>query len=156
MTTSTTQPPIRGSKPASRTADAVTSAAALSAGPGAPTSLSASGSKSSAKSWEIATALELVFSGHPLAMWIVDPETLRFLSVNEAAAEKYGYSQEEFLEMLITDITPDKDMRALVDEIASVDDTRRPPFSSQHRVRAGQTIHVELTMHLLRMDGQHR
>lgn len=108
------------------------------------------------KEWEIATALELIFSGHPLAMWIVDRDSLRFLSANEAAIEKYGYTREEFLEMSVTDISADEDVRALLNEIASADETRRPSFVGKHRLRDGRIVDVEITMHLLGMDGRHR
>ena len=30
-------------------------------------------------------------------MWVYDHESLRFLAVNEAAIEHYGYSKDEFL-----------------------------------------------------------
>jgi len=39
-------------------------------------------------------------------MVIYDCETIRFLLVNDAAVEHYGYSQEEFLTMTIQDIRP--------------------------------------------------
>jgi two-component system, cell cycle sensor histidine kinase and response regulator CckA len=106
--------------------------------------------------WEVATALELIFSGHPLAMWIIDPDSLRFLSVNEAAVEKYGYTRNEFLEMCVTDLAIEEDVRPLVDELISVDESRRPPFTCQHRLKSGRAIHVEMTMHTLSMDGRHR
>jgi two-component system cell cycle sensor histidine kinase/response regulator CckA len=108
------------------------------------------------KEWEVATALELIFSGHPLAMWIMDRDSLRFLSANEAAIEKYGYTREEFLQMSVTDISADDDVRALLNEIASTDETRRPSFVGKHRLRDGRIVDVEITMHLLGMDGRHR
>ncbi len=48
----------------------------------------------------------LLFENNPLPMWIYDPESLRFLAVNRAALEKYGYSLEEFRAMRITEIRP--------------------------------------------------
>jgi len=53
-----------------------------------------------------------VFVRHPQPMWIYETETLRFLDVNEAACEAYGFSREEFLRMTISDIRPEAD-RAL-------------------------------------------
>ncbi|MCA1842468.1 MAG: PAS domain-containing protein, partial [Actinobacteria bacterium] len=32
----------------------------------------------------------LLFDANPLAMWVHDPDTLRFLAVNEAAQRQYG------------------------------------------------------------------
>lgn len=38
-----------------------------------------------------------LFGEHPIPMWVCDPVTLRFLDVNDAAADLYGYSREELL-----------------------------------------------------------
>ncbi len=43
----------------------------------------------------------LLFESNPLAMWMFDAETSRFLEVNQAAIRQYGYTREEFLEMTI-------------------------------------------------------
>lgn len=43
-------------------------------------------------------------------MWIYDSETLRFLEVNQAAIDLYGWSREEFLNMSILDIRPEEDI----------------------------------------------
>src|SRR5262249_53516383 len=38
----------------------------------------------------------LLFSYNPLPTWVLDRETLRFLEVNDAAVQQYGYSKDEF------------------------------------------------------------
>jgi|GEM_PF-7089025 len=48
----------------------------------------------------------LLFEDSPAPMWVVDPETLRFVQVNRAAREYYGYSAEEFAKMTLLDIRP--------------------------------------------------
>src|SRR6266567_8092650 len=45
-----------------------------------------------------------LFIDNPQPMWVCDLKTLQFLEVNNAAVEHYGYSREEFLRMLLTDI----------------------------------------------------
>ena len=47
-------------------------------------------------------------------MWIFDSETLRFLEVNQAAVNLYGWSREEFLSMSILDIRPPEDIEAVI------------------------------------------
>ncbi|MBT0810299.1 PAS domain S-box protein [Litoribacter ruber] len=47
-----------------------------------------------------------LFNSSPLPQWIYDLETLRFLDVNHATVEFYGYDQEEFLRMTLADIRP--------------------------------------------------
>jgi two-component system cell cycle sensor histidine kinase/response regulator CckA len=107
-----------------------------------------------AKEWEIAGALELIFSGHPLAMWIFDRATLRFLAVNQATIAKYGYAREEFLQMRVTDISVGEDVPAVLNAVACADGTQRPPLVCRHRLRDGRTIDVEMTTHLLFVGGR--
>ncbi|MFN0082817.1 MAG: PAS domain-containing protein [Ferruginibacter sp.] len=47
-----------------------------------------------------------LFHLSPQPMWLYDPETLKFIRVNKAAVEHFGYSQAEFLHMNIMDIRP--------------------------------------------------
>ena len=48
----------------------------------------------------------LLFDSNPNSMWVFDLESLRFLEVNEATIQHYGYSREELLTMTIMDIRP--------------------------------------------------
>lgn len=50
-----------------------------------------------------------LFEQAPVPMWVYDTETLQFLTVNNAAAREYGYSNAEFLSMSILDIRRDTD-----------------------------------------------
>ncbi len=56
----------------------------------------------------------------PIPMYIFDPETYRFLQVNDAALEFYGYTKEAFLEKTILDIRPQKEHDRTVREISSI------------------------------------
>ena len=46
------------------------------------------------------------FATIPVPVWLYDLATLRFLEVNDAAVEHYGYSRGEFLQMTIENIRP--------------------------------------------------
>ncbi|MBX9932150.1 MAG: EAL domain-containing protein [Methylobacterium sp.] len=48
----------------------------------------------------------LLFENNPLPMWLVDPETQRFLAVNDAAVSHYGHAREAFLTMTASDLEP--------------------------------------------------
>jgi diguanylate cyclase (GGDEF)-like protein/PAS domain S-box-containing protein len=52
----------------------------------------------------------LLFEGNPVPMWVFDKESLRFLAVNKASVEHYGYSREQFLAMTLLDIRPEEDL----------------------------------------------
>ncbi|MFC7738547.1 PAS domain S-box protein [Roseomonas sp. GCM10028921] len=54
-------------------------------------------------------AFRLLFQSNPAPMWVYDSRTLRFLEVNDAAIQVYGWSREDFLEMTILDIRPAED-----------------------------------------------
>ena len=51
-----------------------------------------------------------LFESNPHPMWVYDVESLKFLTVNDAAVAHYGYSREEFLAMTIMDIRPVEDI----------------------------------------------
>lgn len=54
-----------------------------------------------------------LFDQHPIPTWIYSTRTLRFLAVNEAAIQSYGYSREQFSEMTIEQIRPREDVARL-------------------------------------------
>ena len=47
-----------------------------------------------------------LFNTAPVPMWVYDIATNRYLAVNQAACQAYGYSEAEFLTMSIFDIRP--------------------------------------------------
>ncbi|MDQ0395694.1 diguanylate cyclase (GGDEF)-like protein/PAS domain S-box-containing protein [Labrys monachus] len=57
-------------------------------------------------------AFDLLFDSNPVPMWVFDRESLRFLAVNNAAVERYGYSRDQFLSMTILDIRPKEEWEA--------------------------------------------
>jgi PAS domain S-box-containing protein len=61
-----------------------------------------------------------LFDSNPLPMWVFDLETLRFLSVNKAAVNHYGYSEKEFLSMSLKDIRLPEDLPVLAETVAKI------------------------------------
>lgn len=53
----------------------------------------------------------------PLPMWVFDSMSYKFLDVNLAAINHYGYSREEFLEMTIMDIRPVNEVNRTIDVV---------------------------------------
>src|SRR6516165_2553397 len=60
----------------------------------------------------------LIFDSNPIPMWMLDATTFRFLAVNDAATSQYGYSNEEFLRMSISDIWPDARILDVAENVA--------------------------------------
>ncbi|HEX2868295.1 MAG TPA: PAS domain S-box protein [Ignavibacteriales bacterium] len=88
----------------------------------------------------------LLFRENPHPMWVFDKDTLRFLAVNNAAVNQYGYSQEEFLSMTLKDIRPKEDLPDLeqnLKETASEDFQHSGPW--RHVRKNGQVIFVDIT-----------
>ena len=61
---------------------------------------------------------ETIFARHPLPTWVFDPESMRFLEVNEAACREYGYSRDELLAMTILDIRPAQQQPLVLEDLS--------------------------------------
>ena len=94
-----------------------------------------------------------LFENNPLPLMIYDLETLRFLAVNKAMVQAYGYSREEILGMTLKDIHPDDDVRALVENVGEVRNRPADEIDNagvwKHRLKDGSLIFVEITSHPL-------
>ncbi|MCM2311966.1 MAG: PAS domain S-box protein [Steroidobacteraceae bacterium] len=97
----------------------------------------------------------LLFRASPQPMWVYDIDTMRFLAVNDAALQHYGFSEAEFLAMTVADIRPEEDRDRLQDEIvAQADDVLRRSGVRRHRLKDGTVIDVEATSHWIEFDGR--
>lgn len=61
-----------------------------------------------------------LFEFSPEPMWVYDMDSLKFLDVNKAATEHYGFSKDEFLEMTIRDIRPADEIEELEKSVAEI------------------------------------
>lgn len=100
------------------------------------------------------TRYRLLFESNPQPTWVYDLETLRFLAVNDAAIEHYGYSREEFRQMTIKDIRPAEDVPALIDNVAHVTSGVNKAGVWRHQKKDGTIIDVEITAHTLIFGGR--
>jgi PAS domain S-box-containing protein len=85
----------------------------------------------------------------PVPMWVYDLASLRFLAVNDAAVDRYGWSREEFLTMTIADIRPKDDASALLADVLESDETRPNAGVWRHRTRSGAEMDVEVASTLI-------
>jgi diguanylate cyclase (GGDEF)-like protein/PAS domain S-box-containing protein len=51
-------------------------------------------------------SFRLLFDGNPVPMWLYDPDSLRFIGVNDAAVAHYGYDRDRFMRMTLLDLWP--------------------------------------------------
>ncbi len=97
---------------------------------------------------------EKFYKSNPHPMWIYDLETLAFLDVNDAAVQRYGYSEDEFLSMTIRDIRPPEDIPALLGNVAKVTEGLDEAGTWRHIKKDGILIHVEIISHTLTFKGR--
>ena len=95
----------------------------------------------------------LLFESNPIPMWVYDLETLRFLEVNDAAINHYGYSRDEFIAMKITDIRSKEESELLLKEVAAIEGPMSGAKVWRHRKKDGREIFVEVTAHSLDFEG---
>jgi PAS domain S-box-containing protein len=91
----------------------------------------------------------MLFDNNPNPMWVYDIETLKFLTVNDAAVYHYGYSKDEFLVMTLKDIRPPEDIPILLQVIGEAKNLLRETGTWNHRKKDGTIINVEITTHEL-------
>ncbi len=95
----------------------------------------------------------VLFESNPHPMWMYDSETLAFLRVNDAAAQQYGYTREEFASMTMGDIRPGEDFSKLVAELKTTGET---PLSGpwRHQRKDGTFMLVDIASHQLEDQGR--
>jgi PAS domain S-box-containing protein len=91
----------------------------------------------------------ILFADNPYPMWVYDPQTLKFLEVNDTALQHYGYTRDEFATMTIRDIRPRHDVTGLETFVIQRRDKARLSSLWQHRKKNGEVIDVEITSHRL-------
>jgi PAS domain S-box-containing protein len=97
-----------------------------------------------------------LFYKSPLAKWIYDEHTLRFLEVNDAAVRMYGYTQEEFRQMTLADIRPPAEVATLMKDINKVQQDPTVFLDSQrrHAKKNGELIDVQVSAHFINYEGK--
>ncbi len=86
---------------------------------------------------------------------VIDPESMRFLDVNERSIVELGYTREELLSMTVFDIIPDLDqgshaqMERCLRQLASV------TKEGMHRRKDGTTFPVEVSLRRVQLDREY-
>jgi len=100
------------------------------------------------------STLRLLFEHNPLPTWLYELESLRFLRVNQAATQLYGYSAEEFARMTILDVYPESQQAKAADYIRGMRPQMEEHEFWQHQSKDGQTFEVECISHELSYAGK--
>jgi PAS domain S-box-containing protein len=96
----------------------------------------------------------VLFEQSPLPFWVFDVATLRFLEVNAAAVQSYGYTHDEFLAMTILDIRDPEDRDQVVADVAARAEGAPSPRVWMHRRKDGSAIEVRIHSADIVFDGR--
>ena len=94
-----------------------------------------------------------LFLGSPLPMWLYEIDSLRILSVNDAAVQQYGYSREELLTMSVHDVRSPENLLALAKEHDEVHEHDGSGIV-RHRRKDGTIIRVDVHIHDVWVAGR--
>lgn len=95
-----------------------------------------------------------LFEENPQPMYVFDQETLGFLTVNNAAIEKYGYSREEFMRMTIKDIRPKEEVARLLRDRKVLVSGFLSAGIWRHQTKTGKLLDVEISSHFIEYNGR--
>jgi PAS domain S-box-containing protein len=93
----------------------------------------------------------VLFHAHPEPLWVVDLETRRFVEVNRAAIQNYGFSRDAFLAMTIDDLDARVAVSPSVDIVTKI---AKQGGVLIHRKKDGTVFEVLITTHDLTFEGR--
>jgi PAS domain S-box-containing protein len=92
-----------------------------------------------------------LFASAPVPMWVFDSATRKFLMVNQAALQDYGYSADEFLSMTVFDIHADAEAGRLDFYLAQAVQARQAFWL--HRRKDGSLFSVDIVARPIQYAG---
>jgi PAS domain S-box-containing protein len=90
-----------------------------------------------------------LFRDNPQAMWVVEPAEQKFLAVNQAALDHYGYSAEEFLRLTVHDVMVHNEAAPLGGRGET-----HARASGRHRLKSGKLIEVQVDSSVMQWGGR--
>lgn len=101
-------------------------------------------------------SFRMLFEGSPMPMWAMDRESLKFLAVNEAAIERYGYRREQFLTMTVPELRSADGRAAFTAALRglSESDQQGAERVTQHCKADGTVIDVEVFSRPMIYEGR--
>lgn len=88
-----------------------------------------------------------LFEENPNPMWVYDLESLQILAVNAAALQTYGYRREEFLNMTILQLSPEKEGQRLLRNLGKNMPIYANSGSWLHKKKSGEEFYVNVYSH---------
>lgn len=98
---------------------------------------------------------KLLFESNPQPMWMFDLPAYNIIDVNDAAAEQYGYTKQEFISLSATDLRPPEDVSKFLKYLNT--DFRLGVHHGgvwRHKRKNGDIIYVEILSHDIVYEGK--
>ncbi|MEK7432253.1 MAG: PAS domain S-box protein [Cyanobacteriota bacterium] len=97
---------------------------------------------------------KLLYEFNTMPMSIFDSNTLKFLSVNNAFSDKYGYSKDEFLSMSIFDIRATEEIERIKNTKTLSENGLKNLGLGKHKKKNGEIFHVEVIRDSIIFEGK--
>ena len=97
---------------------------------------------------------DILIQNNPEPIFIYDTENLRFLEVNNAALNLYGYRKEEFLQMDFADLYAPEDIQTLLGSSNSPDKFGKFTGPYRHKTKDGSSVIVEISKINFKFDDK--
>jgi len=88
-----------------------------------------------------------LFNGSPLATYVIEKASLKFLAVNESMTKLYGYSEAEFLQMTALDIRPKEEHENFKKYVYETYKEPDESGISVHQKKSGEQFYVRFNFH---------
>ena len=98
-------------------------------------------------------SFRLLFEYSPMAMWVMDRESHRFLAVNDAVVARYGFSREQFMSMTVPDLKAPEEREGFAAHLRDLPHTQLDVRVGTHRKADGTEMIVEAYSRALTYNG---
>lgn len=96
----------------------------------------------------------LMYESNPIPQFIFDPITFLFVSVNQAAIQKYGYTEVEFLQKSLFDIRPSEDRNEVLNIVQAVTQNFGHCGTRRHLRKDGALLFANVSLQKIKFNGQ--
>lgn len=96
----------------------------------------------------------VLFESSPVPKYVFDLKSRRFMAVNDAAVEHYGFTEQEFLQMTISDIWPASSQLPEGPSPEEAFGNGRVARAWRHRKKNGTVIDVDISAHEIEFQGR--
>jgi PAS domain S-box-containing protein len=98
-------------------------------------------------------SFKLLFDSNPVPMFVFDLETLRYVAVNDAALDFYGYTRDQFLGLTAAQLRPADAREGFASQVRGFEN-KRQAAPSRHQAADGSVKEVEVYSRALTYGGR--